>query len=1149
MKRLFIFSFVLFFALKTNAQSDSLLNIFQSPPESSKPWVFWYWMKAAVTCEGITADLEALKNNGIGGVYLVPVYGVTNPPLLNPTADQLSPEWWKLLRFAFEEANRLNLKIVMHASDGFATAGGPWITPELSMQKVVWTETRIRGGREFNDTLPKPYAYRNPQGLQNPGGFYKDIAILAFPITDKLGQSTQNIVPKVTTSNNSNASFLPTGKGKDTFKSENPCWIQYEFDKPFTCRAITIKTNGNTIQAHRFKIEVSNDGINFHFISQLVPPRHGWLDYEDDVTFSIEPVMALFFRFNYDKEGSEPGAEDLNNAKWKPGLKVKGIILSSKPGINQIEGKNGQVWRLGLPTTASMLPDSLCVPIDKIIDISGKLDNYGKLKWTIPAGDWTILRIGHTSTGRMNNTAGAAKGLECDKLNPLAVTLQYNHWFGEITKQIGPELTSKVLKSIHVDSWESGSQNWSPVFRDEFKKRRGYDLLKYLPIMAGIPISSADISERFLYDVRQTISELVAENFFGTISNLAHSNGYTFTAESVAPVMLCDGMLHYKFVDVPMGEFWLNSPSHDKPTDILDAISGGHIYGRKVIQAEAFTTVRMDWSEHPGMLKTLQDLNYALGINRLVFHVTALNPWLDRKPGMTLDGVGLYFQRDQTWWKPGKAWIDYTQRCQALLQTGKPVTDIAIFTGEENPRRALTPDRFVQTMPGIFGEERIESEKLRLTNLHVPTRNVSLGITVTTNMYDPSQWTDPLMGYSYDSFNSDALLHLATVKNGNIELPGGASYRLLSFPCQHQMLPDGKAISANVAAKVLSLVKSGATIMVCDKPNHTFGLFKAATNDKNVNLIADELWQGKAKKSESTKNWSLGKGRVIEGPFFDNSFEGVRIERDFIANDTANHSAREVAWTHRAGNGFDIYFISNQQNQERIISLSLRVKDRLPEIWNPVTGETQNANEWKIENNRTILPLKLVPNGSLFVILQHPTLDKSSYKGKNWDEFKSVQAIEGKWQVAFDHKVGGPVNPVIFDYLQDWSQSSDSSIRYYSGTAIYTKSFNWDVNTGKKDRVWINLGEIANIAEVKVNSISCGVIWTAPFRAEITKALRPGENQLTIEVTNTWANRLIGDQRLPEKDRITWTTAPFRLEGKPLLKAGLLGPINLAISH
>jgi len=283
---------------------------------------------------------------------------------------------------------------------------------------------------------------------------------------------------------------------------------------------------------------------------------------------------------------------------------------------------------------------------------------------------------------------------ECDKFNPVTVRKQFDNWFAQAFVKTNPDVARRVLKYMHVDSWECGSQNWNSNFASEFQKRRGYDLIPYLPLLAGIPIESAERSEKILHDVRTTIAELVVDVFYQVLADCAKEYDCQFSAECVAPTMISDGLLHYQKVDLPMGEFWLNSPTHDKPNDMLDAISGAHIYGKNIIQAEGFTEVRGIWDEYPAMLKALLDRNYALGINRLFYHVYVHNPWLNRKPGMTLDGIGLFFQRDQTWWDKGaKALSEYATRCQSLLQYGRPVTDIAVFTGEEIPRRSVLPER------------------------------------------------------------------------------------------------------------------------------------------------------------------------------------------------------------------------------------------------------------------------------------------------------------------------------------------------------------------------------------------------------------------------------------------------------------------------
>jgi len=583
--------------------------------------------------------------------------------------------------------------------------------------------------------------------------------------------------------------------------------------------------------------------------------------------------------------------------------------------------------------------------------------------------------------------------------------------------------------------------------------------------------------------------------------------------------------LHYKSVDVPMGEFWLRSPTHDKPNDMLDAISGAHIYGKNIIQAEGFTELRMAWDEHPGMLKTLADRNFALGINRLVYHVFTHNPWMDRKPGMTLDPIGLYFQRDQTWWKQSKAWVDYAKRCQALLQLGKPVVDIAVFTGDEIPRRSVLPDRLVPVLPGVFGDDVLKSEERRLKNEGLPLRQIPAGITHSANMADPEHWIDPLNGYAFDSYNADALLNFSKVKDAKIVLKTGAEYKLLILPGPNKMSPGPVQLSTRTVEQVRRFVQEGATVLVNDTMNLDF--FKPAILN----------W-------ESFGFYVLGKGKVIFGPYQHQLFG---FERDFVATNAEGKRAEGIAWTHRRGDGFDIYFISNQKDSAQLINLYLRVTGKIPEIFDPVTGDIQQAKSWKIKDGKTELPIFLDRNASVFVVLQQSTKLTSSNTGKNWIEPKTIQIIDGPWTVQYNPAVGGPKQPVTFSSLSDWSVNADSSIRYYSGTASYNQKFNYH-SAEKNKKVWLNVGEVKNLAEVFINGVSCGVIWTPPYRVDVAKPLKEGENTIRIDVVNTWNNRLVGDSRLSPEKRITNTVYQFRMEGKPLLAAGLIGPVVIEIS-
>ncbi|MBS1660551.1 MAG: DNA-binding protein [Bacteroidetes bacterium] len=1046
------------------AQLDT--SLFRRPPASARPWVFWYWMQAAVSEEGIRADLRAMKEAGIAGAYLMPIQGAADSPIWSPPVPQLSKRWFEMVRYAMQEADSLGLQMALHDCDGFALAGGPWIKPERSMQKVVSSRAFVEGGRMVDMRLAQPETLE---------GYYKDITVVAVPV--KAGwEATEKVV-------------------KESFKSDTACWIQYEFSQPFTCRSIVVHAVNN-YQAQRMIVEVSDDGAVFRRVVRLESPRHGWQDGDAPVTHSIPTVKAKYYRFVYDKEGSEPGSEDLDAAKWKPSLKINSIELSAMPVIEGYEGKAGEVWRISKP---SVLPDSLCVDAHRVVDLRKFMDAGGRLVWKAPAGHWMVLRMGHTSTGHTNATGGAAQGLECDKFDTAAIDLQFDRWFKEIERQVGLELAQRVLKVFHIDSWECGSQNWSRVFPEEFRRRRGYDLMRWMPVMAGVPLVSADSSERFLHDVRQTIAELVRDIFYERMGQLAHKSGYAFSAESVAPTMTSDGMLHYSKADLPMGEFWMRSPTHDKPNDMLDAISGAHVYGKPVVQAEAFTELRLSWDEHPGMLKALQDRNFALGINRMVLHVFTHNPWMDRRPGMTLGGVGNFFQRDQTWWSQSRAWMEYTARCQWLLQQGRPVADVAVFTGEELPRRAVLPERLVGILPGLVGAKRVRSEALRLENVGVPTTKVPSGVVHSANMADPADWVDPLHGYAFDSFNPDVLLRLATVRKGRIVLPGGASYALLVVPGAGPMVPDPGAMSVGVARKLLELVKAGATVVV-------------DTTVKYRDPVVREIFR------------RLSSAKVLKGPFKESVLPGC--PRDFEAG-----GASGIAYTHREGNGWDAYFISNQKEQGVSMSASVRVSGRVPEIWDPVTGKVREMDGWSVKEGRTHFLLTLGGSGSVFVVFRKPGV----VAGVGERGLDVLKRLDGAWDVDFKG-----VGKVVFDSLKDWSFSADTAIRYYSGTAVYTKSFDFG-STGRP--VYLLLGKVANIATVYVNGVECGTDWFGNG-IEIGQAVRPGKNELRVVVTNTWANRLTGDQGLPVGQRRTWTSSTWKSDGK-LLPAGLLGPVYL----
>jgi hypothetical protein len=1064
-------------------QTRSLREQFQNPSDEAKPWTFWYWMYGVVSKEGITADLEAMKHAGLGGTYLMPIKGIHEGAQYDGKAQQLTPEWWEMVRFSMEEADRLGLKLGMHICDGFALAGGPWITPKESMQKVVWSDTIVDGGKLNALRLPQPEAYEN---------YYEDIALFALPVEDAADEMPAKITcVNLATANNVKSAQTVNMDAAGVIRSSYPCYIQYEYKQAFTCRNIEIVLNGNNYQAHRLKVMASDDGVNYRFVKQLVPARQGWQNTDENSTHSIPATTARYFRFYWTPEGSEPGSEDMDAAKWKPNLKIKQLRLHQEARLNQWEGKAGLVWRVAESTREEEIGKEDCYSLSQVINLTEQYKNapasHSKEKTitaVLPKGKWKLLRMGHTATGHTNATGGGGKGLECDKFNPRTVRKQFDNWFAQAFVKTHPEVARRVLKYMHVDSWECGSQNWSDSFAKEFRTRRGYDLLPYLPLLAGIPMESAGRSEEILRDVRTTIAELVVDVFYQVLSDCAKEYDCQFSAECVAPTMVSDGLLHYQKVDLPMGEFWLNSPTHDKPNDMLDAISGAHIYGKNIIQAEGFTEVRGTWDEYPAMLKTLLDRNYALGINRLFYHVYVHNPWLDRQPGMTLDGIGLFFQRNQTWWDKGaKAFSEYATRCQSLLQYGHPVTDIAVFTGEEVPRRSVLPERLVSSLPGLFGTERVESERIRLANEGQPLRVRPVGVTHSANMADPEKWVNPLRGYAYDSFNKDALLRLAKAENGRMKLAEGMGYKVVVLPLSRPMNPE-PVLSPAVRKKMDELKAAG--------------------------VIVPAL------------------------PYTEEDFSAYGLERDMIVPE-------DVAWMHRSGELGDIYFVANQREETRTFTASMRINGRKPECWNPVTGEMNTHPSYRIHDNRTEVTLTLAPNESVFIVF--PTEEAADKERTSTDKREPLNRTLETEEYTVTFLATGKT--VVRKDLFDWSKEEDEQIRYYSGTAVYKATFRWKDKLKKGQPVYLNLGKVCNLATVRVNGIDCGTVWTAPYRADITSPLKKGTNELEIEVTNTWANALKGvDEGKAPYDGI-WTNAKYRKKEDTLLPAGLLGILTI----
>ncbi|RZF59840.1 glycosyl hydrolase [Sphingobacterium corticibacterium] len=1091
--------------------------------EKAKPWVVWYFMHASYSKEGITADLKAMAENNIAGAYFTPIKAKTDPPLFEPAAETLTPEWWEMFRHLVAEAKKYGIQIAMFPNDGFATAGGPWITPETSMQKVVYADTIItvnRGGK-VNIRLPQPEKLYN---------YYEDIQLFAIPVAHQYRRSDEES-PKVTSSYGEDVQRLAEKGNKERFATSQPGWIQYAFEEPFPSNALKVERRANNYGADRLKILVSDDGVNFDELTQLKSPRTGWLDWDNGVTHTIPYTTAKYYRFVFDPTNFEPGAEDLDAAKWKPSINIVGITLYEEPRVHQYEGKTGEIWRVSLPTNKEDVHSAYVIDSKETITLNPTAIHGEELKAELPAGTWKILRIGHTTTGHQNETAGAGKGLECDKLNAETVAFQFEQWFGKAYEMVGRELAKDVLTVYHIDSWESSSQNWTKRMPEEFKTRRGYDLTPYLPILAGHIVNSVEKSEAFLHDFRETIAELLQEEGYQTLRKKSDEYGVEFTAEMTAPIMLSDGMEHFGWTDRPMGEFWFRSPSHDKPNDILDAISGGHIYGKNSIMAEAFTQIRMEWDEHPRLLKSLQDRNFALGINSLVYHVYVHNPWMDRKPGMTLDGIGLYFQRDQIWWKPGKAWVDYAIRAQQLLQTGKPVRDIAVFIGEEMPRRSLLPDRLTKTFPGIIGQSRVERTDSLMRNEGWPTQRIA-SVTTSANMYNPADWVDPLRGYAYDSFNPDVLLHQAKVVDGNVVFADHIAYRLLVVPGQHLLNPTPNHFSLAVLQKFADLVEQGASLLFKEKPTHIHGI---ATKQDSIAFqkIVDKLFSD-MQMADGLQYKSLGKGKVYLGVYHADSFVPLGINEDVIIDNKNNTS---ISWNHRHFDGGDSYFVANQDSVQREASFSFRTTAPYVYLYDVLEDRLLPVSSVQ-KDNRTELRISFEPFQSFFVLFSEGQLDLPDWK------VAKVETLKGEWDLQLTDVKHESIKQQHPDF---WTTSAVDDVRYHSGMGSYSLTFDQPKKIGKQ-RVTLKLERVESLAEIVLNGREVGVIWTNPLEIDVTDYLTRGKNKLEVRVYNTWGNRFGYESRHEPAEKLIQTIATPKYL-KDLQESGLQGDVQLIWYH
>jgi hypothetical protein len=708
-----------------------------------------------------------------------------------------------------------------------------------------------------------------------------------------------------------------------------------------------------------------------------------------------------------------------------------------------------------------------------------------------------VLRIGYSLLGITNHPAPSeATGLEVDKLSQKYVKAYMDSYLDLFQDTVGRENMGKQgIRYLTSDSWEAGYQNWTDDLLAQFSKRRGYDPHPWLPVLAGHVVASAQASDQFLWDFRKTIQDLVADAHYGQMEASAKERGMSYYGESHenGRALIADGMEVKKLDDIPMSAMWTQPMGQNKPmygyiADDRESASVAHIYGQNLAAAESMTSVGSAWGWAPGTLKPTADQEFLSGINRIVVHESTHQPLVDKAPGLTLGPFGQMFNRFDTWAEQAGPWVDYLARTSYMLQQGKFSADIVYFYGEDSNITAI----FREKAPPI-----------------------------------------PL-GYNYDYINADGLIHALTASPGQIGTPGGVTYRLLALD------PFSRNMSLPVLRAIYKLVKNGA-IVSGEKPVGTPSLADDAAEYKQLN---DELF------GDGTGVHSVGKGKVYAGTNVLAALKATGVAQDFDSGESASESdeplqQQRVYFLHRKLADGDIYFLDSRSDHAAIINARFRVTGKAPELWYAETGKSQPAS-YTIDSGSTTVPLSFEPWGTVFVVFRHPAKSPSRTMPKVAET--EVAKLDGPWHVDFQPGRGAPAS-VTIDTLSDWSKSADPAVRYFSGAGTYTKTLDVPASwTQNSTQLWLNLGDVENLATVIINGKSVGQVWHAPYRIDVTGAIHPGQNEIKISVVNLWVNRLIGDEQ-PGATKYTFPGWHQYKANSPLLPSGLLGPVSIVRSE
>jgi alpha-L-rhamnosidase len=1094
------------------ARADTLEDAFKNPPQSARPRVWWHWMNGNVSKDGIAKDMAWMKRVGIGGLQNFDA-NLQTPQIVDKRLVYMTPEWKDAFAFAAAEANRQGLELAIAASPGWSETGGPWVPPADGLKKLVWSETDVVGGKPFTGKLAAPPSITGPfqfiakqgsieelmTGTKAPAAsqqHYADVAVLAYPLTasvalpqPKISGTDGRLLDGALLSDADAGSSLEIAKPN----GNQPALVTFAYASPQTIRSAHIFLPGSAAMFFGASInpslEASDDGKTWRTVADvpaaMVP-----------TSVSFAPVTASHFRFQFKPNNKNPlggmGAMapgvDLSALGGMAragggGLKIGDLRLSSDASIDRFEAKAGFELESDYYALSKGVPESTGIALAQVIDLTAKLRTDGTLDWTPPKGKWRVLRLGASLLGTENHPAPKeATGLEVDKFDGPAVRRYIEHYIGMYKDASGGLIGAKGVQAILTDSIEVGAANWTPAMVAQFKKLRGYDPTPWLPALTGQIIGSRADSDKFLYDYRRTLADLMASEHYGTVATVAHENGlkvYGEALESGRP-SLGDDMAMRRYADIPMAAMWTHQRGETRPfgyvADIRGAASVAHIYGQNLVAAESMTSALNYWNDSPRTLKRIIDWEFVSGVNRPVIHTSVHQPRDDKFPGLSLFIFGQYFNRHEAWAEMAKPWIDYLSRNGLMLQQGRHFADVAYFYGEEAPLTAL---------------------------------------------FDNKPMTDAPKTHGFDFINADVLTGALTNDGTDLVTPGGARYRAiyLGGSSRKMTLPTLRRLAA--------LVEGGATV-IGKAPEGSPSLGEDAAAYK---ALVAKLWPGSV-------SVQVGNGRVIASTDMESALSGIGVAPDFRY--TGGTEGSDIPFLHRKLPDGDSYFLVNRNDRAEIIEARFRVTGKAPELWHAETGTFEPVS-YRIENGETIIPLSLTAEQSVHVVFRKAaTSDALAIKKL---APTTLATLDGPWTVTFQPGRSAPASATL-PHLAPLNESADPGIKYFSGISSYIKDFVTPKGWKPGQPLVLDMGEVREVAEVLINGKPAGAAWHAPYRIDIGSTAKPGKNRLEVRVANLWVNRLIGDAQ-PGATKITFTAMPTYLKSAPLRRSGLIGPVTL----